>query len=154
MFPAIVRRWLMKRTERRAEQRGGGRFNQARPNHRDDGCRECDDRDQKAYEETTECVCLYRARQIQQQQKEIEDVDDGIEKKKSGWMDGEATGLKRHLRVPSMPLCIAIYYPTSCSISFSLRRADTDCSERTHRAPYTALALFRVCKHHRCTLFK
>lgn len=120
MFPAIVRRWLMKRTERRAEQRGGGRFNQARPNHRDDGCRECDDRDQKAYEETTECVCLYRARQIQQQQKEIEDVDDGIEKKKSGWMDGEATGLKRHLRVPSMPLCIAIYYPTSCSISFSL----------------------------------
>ena len=84
----------MKRTERRAEQRGGGRFNQARPNHRDDGCRECDDRDQKAYEETTECVCLYRARQIQQQQqKEIEDVDDGIEKEEErmdGWRGNRA----------------------------------------------------------------
>ena len=137
MFPAIVRRWLMKRTERRAEQRGGGRFNQARPNHRDDGCRECDDRDQKAYEETTECVCLYRARQIQQQQKEIEDVDDGIEKKKSGWMDGEATGLKRHLRVPSMPLCIAIYYPTSCSISFSLCDGQIPIAPNEHTALLT-----------------
>ena len=91
-----------------ADQRGAGRFNQACLNYRDDGCRECNDRDQKISEETTECteyVCVL--------------IYSTIEK---------IITTKRDWQIPIAP--------------------------NEHTTPYIALALFRVCKHHRSILFK